>query len=147
MELVNDSLYEWHVRLYAIDPESNLAKDMQKFQIPYILLHLDFPNNFPFSPPFMRVVEPHIKKGYVMKGGAICMELLTPRGWASAYTIEAILIQFSASVVKGEGRIDHKDAKKFSKLVETSKIRHCRLLLSFIITHHDISLNFLLARK
>lgn len=66
----------------------------------------------------MRVVEPHIRKGYVMKGGAICMELLTPRGWASAYTIEALLIQFSASVVKGQGRIDNKESKDFSKLVE-----------------------------
>lgn len=35
----------------------------------------------------VRVVEPKIEKGFVMNGGAICMELLTPRGWASAYTV------------------------------------------------------------
>lgn len=38
-------------------------------------------------------------------GGAICMELLTPRGWASAYTVEAVVMQFAASVVKGQGRV------------------------------------------
>ncbi|GIX85282.1 hypothetical protein CEXT_647381 [Caerostris extrusa] len=38
--------------------------------------------------PFMRVISPHVEKGFVMEGGAICMELLTPRGWASAYTIK-----------------------------------------------------------
>jgi len=107
-ELINDNLFEWHVRLYHLDPESPLAQDMLELDVPSILLHLIFPDNFPFAPPFMRVVEPRIEKGFVMEGGAICMELLTPRGWASAYTIEAILMQFAASLVKGQGRICRK---------------------------------------
>ncbi|XP_068140285.1 ubiquitin-conjugating enzyme E2Q-like protein CG4502 [Drosophila tropicalis] len=117
VELVKDSLFEWHVRLHVIDPDSPLAHDMIELNVPAILLHLSFPNNFPFSPPFMRVVEPLIEKGYVMEGGAICMELLTPRGWASAYTVEAVIMQFSASVVKGQGRIARKpkNAKEFSR--------------------------------
>ena len=80
VELIDDNLFEWHVRLFQIDPESPLAQDMLELQIPNILLHLIFPDNFPFAPPFMRVVEPRIEKGFVMDGGAICMELLTPRG-------------------------------------------------------------------
>lgn len=79
-ELINDNLFEWHVRLFHLDPESPLAQDMEEFNVPSILLHLIFPDNFPFAPPFMRVVEPRIEKGFVMEGGAICMELLTPRG-------------------------------------------------------------------
>lgn len=80
-------------------------------------MHLVFPDNFPFAPPFMRVVEPRIEKGFVMEGGAICMELLTPRGWASAYTVEAILMQFAASIVKGQGRVSRKpkSSKDFNK--------------------------------
>ncbi|XP_068620971.1 ubiquitin-conjugating enzyme E2Q-like protein 1 [Battus philenor] len=105
VELVNDNLFEWHVRLHQIDPESDLAADLRELQIPNILLHLIFPENFPFAPPFMRVIEPRIEKGFVMEGGAICMELLTPRGWASAYTVEAVVMQFAASVVKGQGRV------------------------------------------
>lgn len=52
-----------------------------------------------------------------MEGGAICMELLTPRGWASAYTIEAVLMQFAASLVKGQGRICRKSKvnKEFNR--------------------------------
>lgn len=107
-ELVNDNLFEWHVRLHRIDPESELAADMRELNIPYILLHVVFPENFPFAPPFMRVISPRIEKGFVMEGGAICMELLTPRGWASAYTIEAVITQFAASIVKGQGRIARK---------------------------------------
>ncbi|XP_045458779.1 ubiquitin-conjugating enzyme E2Q-like protein CG4502 [Melitaea cinxia] len=105
VELVNDNLFEWHVRLHQIDPESDLASDLRELNIPNILLHLIFPENFPFAPPFMRVIEPRIEKGFVMEGGAICMELLTPRGWASAYTVEAVVMQFAASVVKGQGRV------------------------------------------
>jgi ubiquitin-conjugating enzyme E2 Q len=79
-ELINDNLFEWHVKLHHIDPDSALANDMNELNIPYVLLHMTFPDNFPFAPPFLRVVEPRIEKGFVMEGGAICMELLTPRG-------------------------------------------------------------------
>jgi ubiquitin-conjugating enzyme E2 Q len=79
-ELINDNLFEWHVRLFHVDPESPLAHDMAELDVQHILVHLIFPENFPFAPPFMRVVEPRIEKGFVMEGGAICMELLTPRG-------------------------------------------------------------------
>lgn len=117
--MINDNLYEWQARLHIVDSDSPLAEDMREFGIPYILLHLEFPDNFPFAPPFMRVVEPKIDKGFVMEGGAICMELLTPRGWASAYTVEAILMQFAASLVKGQGRIARKvkTNKDFNRLL------------------------------
>lgn len=39
-----------------------------------------------------------------MEGGAICMELLTPTGWASAYTVEAIIVQLASTLVKGNVR-------------------------------------------
>ncbi|XP_052747093.1 ubiquitin-conjugating enzyme E2Q-like protein CG4502 isoform X2 [Bicyclus anynana] len=118
VDLVNDNLFEWHVRLHQIDPESELAADLRELSIPNILLHLVFPENFPFAPPFMRVIEPRIEKGFVMEGGAICMELLTPRGWASAYTVEAVVMQFAASVVKGQGRVARvppRSSREFSR--------------------------------
>ena len=45
----------------------------------HILLHAVFDDKFPYSPPFVRVVKPVIKGGYILAGGAICMELLTPQ--------------------------------------------------------------------
>lgn len=53
----------------------------------------------------MRVVHPIISGGYVLLGGAICMELLTKQGWSSAYTVEAVIMQISATLVKGKARI------------------------------------------
>ncbi|CAM1320523.1 UBE2QL1 (predicted) [Pycnogonum litorale] len=121
VELIDENLYNWSVKLYRIDPESELSRDMMETNTKCIVLNLTFPENFPFSPPFMRVVRPRIHKGFVMDGGAICMELLTPHGWSSAYTIEALIIQFAASVVKGHGRIIRKSNKDFNKrLAEAS---------------------------
>lgn len=51
------------MKLYKVDAESPLAQDMIELDVPFILLHLVFPDNFPFSPPFMRVVAPPIEKG------------------------------------------------------------------------------------
>ncbi|XP_066597365.1 ubiquitin-conjugating enzyme E2Q-like protein 1 isoform X2 [Prorops nasuta] len=132
VELVNDNLFEWHVKLHKIDFESPLAQDMRDMKIPYILLHLAFPDNFPFAPPFMRVVSPRIEKGYVMDGGAICMELLTPKGWASAYNIEAVIMQFAASVVKGHGRVVRmpKTTKEFNKRIAEESFK-------FLVKTHE----------
>lgn len=46
-----------------------------------------------------------MKGGYVLLGGAICMELLTKQGWSSAYTVEAVIMQIAATLVKGKARI------------------------------------------
>ena len=61
-----------------VDPDSALAKDLaslkSKGQNATISLSFHFDANFPFSPPFVRVVSPVIQGGYVLSGGAICME-------------------------------------------------------------------------
>ena len=44
-------------------------------------------------------------------GGAICMELLTMQGWSSAYTVEAVIMQIAATLVKGKARIQFGSTK------------------------------------
>ncbi|CAG0916318.1 unnamed protein product [Notodromas monacha] len=109
VELVNDNLYEWQVRLRHVDPDSQLSQDLvilkEKEGIDHILFSFHFQDSYPFDPPFVRVVHPIIGGGYVLIGGAICMELLTKQGWSSAYTVEAIIMQIAATLVKGKARI------------------------------------------
>lgn len=63
VELVNDSLYEWNVRLLlsAFPFESAFYHDLllvlEQKGCEGILLHFQF-ENFPFEPPFVRVKEP-----------------------------------------------------------------------------------------
>lgn len=109
IELVSESLYEWNIRLMAVDPDSPLSHDLQMLKEKEgkdaILLNMLFKDTYPFEPPFVRVVHPVISGGYVLVGGAICMELLTKQGWSSAYTVEAVIMQISATLVKGKARI------------------------------------------
>jgi len=109
VELVNDSLYEWNVKIMRVDPDSPLADDLKKLKEregkDHILMSFMFKDTFPFDPPFVRMVHPVLHGGYVLDGGALCMELMTPQGWSSAYTIEAVIMQLSATLVKGKARI------------------------------------------
>lgn len=109
VELVDDCLYNWNIKLYRVDPDSPLMQDIKKLKVSenmdHILLHIVFDDKFPYTPPFVRVVKPVISGGYVTAGGAICMELLTPQGWSSAYTVEAVILQIQATLVKGKARI------------------------------------------
>lgn len=132
IELVSDSIYEWNIRLRSVDPDSPLYSDLmvlkEKEGTDSILLNIMFKESYPFEPPFVRVVHPIISGpfavwrcggrsaasdessfpqtgGYVLVGGAICMELLTKQGWSSAYTVEAVIMQIAATLVKGKARI------------------------------------------
>lgn len=120
VELMNDSLYEWNVKMFRVDPDSALHSDLNQLKEregkDHILLNILFKETYPFEPPFVRIVNPTISGGYVLGGGAICMELLTKQGWSSAYTVEAIILQISATLVKGKARIQF-NANKVSVYV------------------------------
>jgi len=47
------------------------------------------------------------------------MELLTKQGWSSAYTVEAIILQISATLVKGKARIQFASSKAKSTQLYT----------------------------
>jgi len=109
VELANDSLYEWNIRLMKVDPDSQLHIDLNTYKEKegkdHILLNFTYKDTFPFDPPFVRVIAPVITGGYVLGGGAICMELLTKQGWSSAYSLESVIMQIAATLVKGKARI------------------------------------------
>merc|ERR1712083_920374 len=84
-------------------------------------------------------------------GGALCMELMTPQGWSSAYTIEAVIMQIAATLVKGRARIKF-DAPKgtyslaraqqsFKSLVHIHEKNGCyhnnNLILLIIVLRHN----------
>lgn len=125
VELIDDNLYNWYIKLYRVDPDSPLASDIKKLKEKegqdYILLHMSFESTFPYTPPFLRVVKPYMAGGYVLAGGAICMELLTPQGWSSVYAIESLILQVSATFVKGKGRIQFGQSSKSQYTLATAQ--------------------------
>ncbi|KAH7397638.1 hypothetical protein BKA64DRAFT_672448 [Cadophora sp. MPI-SDFR-AT-0126] len=93
------NVYQWIVELHSFDATLPLARDMEAAGVTSIVLEIRFGKDYPFSPPFVRVIRPRFLPfqagggGHVTAGGAMCMELLTNTGWTSVSTIESILLQ------------------------------------------------------
>eukprot|EP00584_Thalassiosira_punctigera_P004870 CAMPEP_0172528280 /NCGR_PEP_ID=MMETSP1067-20121228/2718_1 /TAXON_ID=265564 ORGANISM="Thalassiosira punctigera, Strain Tpunct2005C2" /NCGR_SAMPLE_ID=MMETSP1067 /ASSEMBLY_ACC=CAM_ASM_000444 /LENGTH=560 /DNA_ID=CAMNT_0013312165 /DNA_START=144 /DNA_END=1827 /DNA_ORIENTATION=+ len=101
-----DSMEKWRIKLFGFDEESNLAKDLLVCGMDHVELQMSFPDQYPFEPPFVRVVRPRFRKqtGFVMSG-ALCMELLTKDGWNPINDIESVIVSIRSLMVVGDGRL------------------------------------------
>ena len=102
-----DSMDTWTIRLFGFDTDSNLHQDMMILGLDHIELEMSFPDQYPFAPPFVRVVRPRFKRqtGFVMNG-ALCMELLTSDGWNPVNDIESVIVSIRSLLVVGDGRLE-----------------------------------------
>lgn len=53
------------------------------------------------------------------------MELLTKQGWSSAYTVEAVIMQIAATLVKGKARIQFNYAKVVDQVSDCNHFQIC----------------------
>jgi len=101
-----DSMDKWRINLFGFDEDSNLAKDLMVCGTDSVELQMSFPDDYPFKPPFVRVVKPRFQRqtGFVMSG-ALCMELLTSDGWNPVNDIESVIVSIRSLMVVGNGRL------------------------------------------
>jgi len=102
-----DSMEKWKIKLFKFDTDSNLHKDLMALGLTHVELEMSFPDQYPFEPPFVRVVSPRFKRqtGFVMNG-AICSELLTNEGWNPVNDIESVIVSIRSLLVVGNGRLE-----------------------------------------
>jgi ubiquitin-conjugating enzyme E2 Q len=102
-----ESMDTWKIRLFKFDSDSKLYKDMLILGLDHVELEMSFPDQYPFEPPFVRVVRPRFKKstGFVMNG-ALCMELLTSDGWNPVNDIESVIVSIRSLLVVGDGQLE-----------------------------------------
>jgi len=110
-----DNTQCWQVRFPSasfVEDAPLLCTDLEHFaaktnQPAEVLMNIDLPDDYPKSPPFVRVVYPRFKQwtGHVTIGGSICTEILTTNGWANIGGIQLILILHNL-LIDGNGRID-----------------------------------------
>lgn len=102
-----ENVYQWIVELHSfhmIDKKLPLVADMKKKDIKSVVLEVRFNKDFPFSPPYVRVIRPRFLTfnqgggGHVVMGGAMCMELLTNTGWSSVSSMESVLMQIRLAI-------------------------------------------------
>ena len=103
-----ENMYRWIIELHSFNQDIPLAQDMKKAGIASVVLEMRFTNQYPFAPPFVRVVKPRFLPfnqgggGHVTEGGAICMELLTNNGWSAVSSIESVLLQIRLAMSEQE---------------------------------------------
>ncbi|KAL2135234.1 hypothetical protein VTI74DRAFT_9326 [Chaetomium olivicolor] len=113
------NLFQWIVQLHSFDPSLPLAQDMKAAGIVSIVLELRFPADFPYSPPFVRVIRPRFLPfmegggGHVTAGGAMCMELLTSSGWSPANNMESVFLQVRMAMCSLEPKPARLDRRVF----------------------------------
>ncbi len=77
---------------------------MKKKGVKSIVLEMRFNKDYPFTPPYVRVIRPRFLSfnqgggGHIVLGGAMCMELLTNSGWSSVSSIESVLMQIRMAI-------------------------------------------------
>lgn len=120
IEPFEDDLYKWRVRLYFDDEKTPLAKDLAILGKECVNLELKFPGDYPFVPPFCRVVSPLFiaGSGHVMRHGALCHELLTTHGWTPANSIDTVCIQIRALLLAGRARLNLRAPAKLQMYTE-----------------------------
>lgn len=118
-----ENVYQWIVELHSfhvIDPKLPLVADMKKMKLKSIVLEIRFNKDFPFTPPYVRVIRPRFLTrmqgggGHIVMGGAMCMELLTNTGWSSVSSMESVLMQIRLAIASDppariETRSGHED--------------------------------------
>lgn len=112
---LDDDLFHWRVKLWL--KSGSLAEDMKLYAKlhgrDYLELTMEFPSDYPTSPPFVWLRQPVLEygTGFVSRG-AICTDMLlhtgTKAAWSPVYTIDTILVallaNFQDSSAKGRIR-------------------------------------------
>jgi len=119
-KLVGDSINIWNITLPMEDnfkdsdyePNSNnqpdIYKDAKKYKVANLEIEITFPDNYPFAPPFVRIVSPRFKfmTGHITSGGSVCTELLTHGGWVATTCVISLILMLKQNMYNGKARID-----------------------------------------
>ena len=115
VEFEESNIYVWNIRVDVKKFEVNkdLKEDFKKYCKSYnreaeIVFEMRFDSNYPFSPPFLRVIRPRFafRTGHVTVGGSICMQSITRSGWIPVRTVESIFIEILFNMAEGGARLD-----------------------------------------
>ena len=108
IESIHDNIWNIQFSIKNIRSDSNLYKQLNDKAIQNIQIEITIPTRYPFEAPFIRIVYPRFKfmTGHITRGGSICMELLTNKGWMPTMSIEMLLIQISNLITEGSAELD-----------------------------------------
>lgn len=120
-----DNLFIWDVKMrFPKDSDSKLQEAIEDYDKKYhtgdyVHFEATFPEDYPFSPPFVRVITPRFMfhTGHITIGGSICMEFLTKaeeNGWSASMNMENTLVSIQTQILMGNPQLDFNNSKTYS---------------------------------
>lgn len=84
-----------------------LNRDLNRVGLSGIDIAVNFPAEYPFSPPKVRILRPRLREstGFVIQGG-ICMQLLDAAGWSPALSLIGVVLSVHSMLLSGHARLD-----------------------------------------
>jgi len=120
--LDRENLSKWAVRLRDLNVDGRLSQGLAAMGLEQSLdLEVSLPDDYPLKPPFVRIVYPQLKGGFVFEHGGICFELLTDQGWAPSTVLPGVasaikgLLDFGDAQVVGAGDRENRSVPEYSE--------------------------------
>ncbi|KAL0262141.1 Ubiquitin-conjugating enzyme subunit [Diplodia seriata] len=131
IELVNENIFEWDVALIVLNPDSIYYGG-------YFKAKMNFPKNYPFSPPDFKFMRP-LWHPNVYPDGRLCISILHPPGedemsgelaserWSPAQRVESVLLSILSLLDDAEpsspanvdaGVMLRKDPTKYKEMIK-----------------------------
>jgi hypothetical protein len=114
-----DNINKWRVdvnrsNFFDSDPsvqltaQTPLYQDMVACGIDSIQFEITLPDDYPLSPPFIRIITPRFVHltGHITIGGSICSELLMKQNWVPTLSILKVMIIICHNMIDGGARLE-----------------------------------------
>jgi len=133
--LDESDLYVWELRLYDFESDQPISADLRSRKLDAVTLRVHFPPDYPNAPPFVHMLRPRLREGtgYVLGGGGICMELLTPSEWSPATGINSLVQSVRSMLMTGGARL--RDTKPSTREPDYS-VQEARRDFAHIVNVH-----------
>lgn len=95
-----------NIYLSDFDKDSTIQKDLNKYNIKEVHFEVKVDENFPFAPPFLRIVKPRFLGyvGFITSGGSLCLDTITEKHWSPAMTLSMLFVTIHEFIK--DGKID-----------------------------------------
>jgi ubiquitin-conjugating enzyme E2 Q len=125
MELQDDNIRHWRIYVHKDNFKNvdGFYKDLETMDVENIVFETLLPEEYPFAPPFIRIVKPIFitGSGYITPGGSMCMQILSTKGWNPASTMDQALVNIIQILMIGKARLNLKPKYKEYGLQEAQK--------------------------
>ena len=98
-----EPLKQWKVFLTDFDKDSIIHSQLDKYGYKEVVMEITIKDNYPFMPPFVRIVEPRFSgyRGFITTGGSLCVDILTITGWVPSFNLISLTNQLKVFIKSG----------------------------------------------